>query len=1164
MSKYFYNIFDIIDFWKTNVEDEGYPLDTDCPSTVYNTGIVKLKCFINNICPFYKTPKKEDTLVFNSLTMGELTNKTESGTLNVLTTTSGLEGLHFTPKYIYRHNYMYQKNKDGNLEEIKPKGPGVVGADQTRYKKEQSWEIVQSVFDDNVSDKDTGVGCGSQSSWEYVERSINQSEMTEEDIRIDYNTKYYNQYKNSTYNIYGKTKELKEGETKRLELRIVQMPVQNRIHNNKKGVHWKVTKMTPLFKGEDFFIRFYKQAQEPNTESDQEGKIFRDPKYDALDIFSKSEQIIYEPYAFEWDVPGGENFWRFPNNAFRISGEIDKYFLETYNFYIQAYYIIEMEGSIPSSERYFIIIPERGFPTFIQFFTGLASSGHVSKMLGKPFEGISGSALIASKWFDIVVRNHLGRLSIQFKGDFKEPPPWIVERIDWGDIKGPSGESATFEEEYAALIVPHAKLSIWGGNIKTGFIFSPLQYQKKFISFIYPPRGNAKISSDSAAWEKDSQEMPDYGTGADYFETDPLWLPLNRENGSKGKHQILFNSGPPGLKDGKVGNKEPIHMDKPLFTGDAQFYENLDELDPKTDQEQEGYFHYGKTIRSFPNTVTRGVNASRLKVNKFKYVNSKKYKHQGFDLFIGMMCGDHLFSEAEDIDDAQEWKFPPFFDEFTEFVDGEWFLPACKTPILASLRLVSPEAEEPRWDDGTSIETGINDIPRGVGEIVVGSVDVNERVGSSNYFLDASNHVLSFSHSWTESGLTSMEHSGSIQFYLNRESNLNGDITEDYSGNVTDYLLALQDKTFYIEIWAGYDGKVEISEEEEEEEEILVEKPCNFTRIPGLYKMFTGLCEGGEVSYERGKIVMNCQLKDYTTILNGMKFFNSPWFDGVKDVVAINEILKFAGFRDQGSSDPGGLMADMAAATSSGGSKYHFVNKDGRVGLFETFALPAGYNRLEQPALKFNDGDPFIDAISKIAQLSSKIFYFDEFGIAHYEDFQDIIEKDYKNEKLLVPLYFFSTNPSELGGQLVFNKVEKNYDVSGTYNHIKIISMTPEMHMLIKDHLDWQSIENPDSGGFLGYQRTAYQSEGMFGSEEAVLEAVRKYTVGFKPKIKINFETYGLPLRATDIISIGGGEMGRAEIARVVKVDHTFDPKENRWWMSVECEKYQPISAATI
>jgi hypothetical protein len=198
-----------------------------------------------------------------------------------------------------------------------------------------------------------------------------------------------------------------------------------------------------------------------------------------------------------------------------------------------------------------------------------------------------------------------------------------------------------------------------------------------------------------------------------------------------------------------------------------------------------------------------------------------------------------------------------------------------------------------------------------------------------------------------------------------------------------------------------------------------------------------------------------------------------------------------------------------------------------------------------------------MDAVVKIAKRAGKVFFFDQFGIAHYENFQDIVEADYSGNVQLVPLYYFTTNPEQFPGQLIFNKLERNYEVSGVANHIKIMSNTPDFHLLIGDDLNWASMENPDSEGFIGFLKTIYQQESMFGSKEAMLDTIKKYSVAFRPKVKSKFETYGVPLRANDIIRVNG------EDTRVVKVTNNIVAEKNQWWMEVETEKYQIVQAST-
>ena len=75
-------------------------------------------------------------------------------------------------------------------------------------------------------------------------------------------------------------------------------------------------------------------------------------------------------------------------------------------------------------------------------------------------------------------------------------------------------------------------------------------------------------------------------------------------------------------------------------------------------------------------------------------------------------------------------------------------------------------------------------------------------------------------------------------------------------------------------------------------------------------------------------------------------------------------------------------------------------------------------------------------------------------------------------------------------------------------------------------------------------------SAGLFGLMDAI--------DAFDPERGVKFETYGLPLRATDIVSVN------KEIFRVIKVDHNFSAEKNLWWMTVDCQRFQPISRDDI
>ncbi|KKK95582.1 hypothetical protein LCGC14_2671360, partial [marine sediment metagenome] len=313
---------------------------------------------------------------------------------------------------------------------------------------------------------------------------------------------------------------------------------------------------------------------------------------------------------------------------------------------------------------------------------------------------------------------------------------------------------------------------------------------------------------------------------------------------------------------------------------------------------------------------------------------------------------------------------------------------------------------------------------------------------NNKYFVEATDHVLNYSDSWSSTEFTQIDHTGTINFLLNQEQ----PFADNY---VVNDLYGLQDKTFYIEIWAGY-------------------RNCSYSRANGFFKLFTGLCYGGTINYQYGKIIMSCKIVDYTAILEDQLFVNSPFFDGMRDINAIDEILKMTGFRYKGVFDPGSLVNVLNNSPDvDNNSTYHHI--DGRIFKFQKYALPSGYNRLDQPMFKFDMGTNFLDGIRQITKKSTKVFFFDQMGIAHYESIADLVKEDFLGKMPLEPLYKFTTNPEIFPGQMIFDKIEHNYTVEDVYNHIRIISNTPDFKPLFFDDLNWNAVENPDTEGFIGF-----------------------------------------------------------------------------------------------
>lgn len=1120
-NEYKENILDIIDAW-------GYALkDTCAPSSAINAGVVELKCFINNSCPFYESPYAESAHIFNQETLEQINKFFPDSLKNVLQVTENIDGMHFAARYVFRHNYIYQfksdvvvppgitdeelyvTNFETYFEEIRNISSGSIGANETRYKPEQTWMVVPSVFTKCLgdSDSDSSLGCDPEAAWTYID-IVAKSDATERDMGYDYKSDYFQSYKDSL-NSDGT---IKEGAEAKILPHHIQVPLQAAVFGeNNKGVHWRLNKRTPLFQGEDFFIRFFKMAKKLTSNNNSVTSAFTDSYYEGLDITSTKDATL--------ETRDGEDTIVKPvNYAIRHPGkESKKPELNIYDLYNQSYYVIEL-GYKNITDNYFILIPERGYPTFVNFVSA-NDNLMVSKKYGDPFTAVSGSQLINAEYFDITVRNHLGRLIIQFGGDGLENiPPWIVTRTDWfRDDDGITGEPGDPETKIRSLFVPRGIMSLWGGNVRCGFIFTPLQYRSKYVSFIYPPLETSELSDMGSAF---NSSPPTEISSRENYAFRELYFTLP----SQGNHRLTFSAADFFIENiaKSISFVGVPKFKQELFIQDSQFYVETKETDRGISTEKKyGSFFYEKTIKEFSDDAgALNLKTANITVKKNRYLNNTKTRQQLFDILIGMMSGDHFFTNALWISPRGSLG-PPikeavFRSDLTEntpssLPDDAWFLPDCKTPVITSLRLISDPSGTTRWDDGTSIKDGVAFTPF---------------EGDSPYFIDASDHVLSYGDSWSSSNLSEVEHTGTLQFYLNRGMPV--------SNNVTDALMALQNKTFYVDIWIGY-------------------RSCNFTKIDGYYKLFTGLCHGGSIDYEYGKTIMSCKIEDYSAVLKGMRVFNSPWFDGMKDVIAIREIMQMAGFRDKGKYDPGALIKHLSDSAINNKSGIFFHHFDGRMFKQEPFALPMSYSILDQASYKYKSGTSYMDMIADIAKKSGKVFFFDEFGIAHYENPQDLIKADFLGESFVIPLYYFTTNPEINPGQLVFNKVERSYGVDGMYNKIRIISMTPDFSMISSGDINWSSISNPETEGFLGYEKIRFVQEGLFGSKEAVADAIRNYRVGFRPKIHVKFETYGVPLRINDIVRING------EDCRVVSVSHTVNAETNSWMMKVDCEKYQTV-----
>ncbi|MCF7795987.1 hypothetical protein K9M42_02740 [Patescibacteria group bacterium] len=1008
-----------------------------------NVGDVNIKCFIHSTCPFVKIQRAEQPIVFNSVTLNDIIQSGGYNYASKITAIQGIEGIFIQPRYCYRHNYLYNSTLMYPSNEISHSMGTIF--DSFKYKdeckREQSWIMIHSAYDRYIFDmfeQDASIAlCSSFPVWTYSNERVN-SNITEIDIKNDYKKEAINDYNCP------------------IDSNLIQCMKQSATSGCVgTPLHWRIQKDTSLYRGEDFFIDFFKKEKKSLAPNIRDSGVYMSEEY-------------YEPLNVYNDPRTNSVFDNIPINAAvrQISNKDDpsKDDINSYNFYNQSYYIVELGVKDPNY-NYFIIIPEKSYPIFVHLKDGY-SRRLIADGMGSQYSGCNGNVLIDAEHLRITVRNHLEYLIIQFEIDINGNS----ETLPLWKIKKTVGVGQEDEGEDTPLFVPEGKISIWGGNITTSIHFSPLQYKFHTVELSYPP----SISEGGSYILNSKDDINNYVLTDDQVTPLPKVMSL-----SKGaKHYIKLSEHDIDKLDKTKFNS--INYSKKitekLFVQDAQEYIEHDEND-SNEKKNEGSYFFKDTIKkkSYYSSKT-GNSLSLIKIDQRLSYSDEEYFYFLIDIIL--KCGGHSFEGGS----------------------GNWELDTCKTPILTSIRVGGYENNEDRW--------------------------------YNNGYIDASDHVLSFEDNWKMSSFSEMDHSGSISFLLNKDLDINTD------NDISNELANLSLKNFYIEIWAGYRTPEKIKDQ-------------LYSKMDGYYCLFTGFCTGGRIEQSYAKQIMVADVYDYTKILQDQIFINSPFYDGVRDINAVYGILKKAGFKSQNSGDPCYLIEKISKDVSLEEKELKY--KDGRKFRVEHYALPAAYQRLQQANFKFGDGTSLYDGIKNIAERASKLFYFNQYGEAHFENYYDMVFKHLQGLNVFDPLFYFTTNPKYWIGQQVFNKVDHTYDMDSVYNTLFIRTNNVDMNYIIADYVNKSSIVDKDSVGFVGYPKQMYQREGMFSSLSAVQKIMNMYTAMFKPIKKISFETYGLPIRGGDIIALNNASF------RVNTVSNKIDPQQNQWWMTIEAEKFFPL-----
>lgn len=1110
-------------------------------------GVLRCRCMLWEPNPIMQRPAQKQTFVYNSETMRhfsqEVTNKLSFMPMSPHGPTMG-------EIYYYRDTFV---EVEGSI----PTGAEINGNDVTKIRNwkskplfdsngvpTESWVDHQTfvamedlfgtkpTFDgacDDCSKNESGQTVKSASPiWTVQEKEFPGGLGGDEFTQVDSDaglTQSLNAFLSSP--IANVSSFMKEYAKRRIATRY--LPVQHRTSEEYRGnvenpsittediqslpVHWGVEKKTPLFRGEDFFVEFHKNAHASDVVATT--FPFRSD-YDWLDNLTSPDG----------DVPVNGGVVNVDQD-----GEIEQETIDRYNLRTQPYYLVEIGAGRDSDDHYAILFAYNAKPVFIHVgkFPILLPQGEgeqpklkylrnrtVSRKLST--YKISSQTLMDRDSMRMTVQNVMGSIIITFDGF--ESEPWIISRSDYEiddalleDESEDDDEDDPITENYAEMavpmMVPPTPIRIFGGHLSSSFTFGPLHYEDR-VEFTIP----------QAICVKGPLEERDLN----------LFL---RESANNIAGQPVY------FQDAEVYYEH--------VKGQSKVSPKITTLDQQSITKIKGE---GKNTipveESFQNA--EGEALSFIQIQKItNLLGARSYTREfgGNEVDEGNSGGQN---QSGNLAGLQDLIWVKYFNAKYAMGSGDYTLPGWKL-----FNVISPAAT------GWTMY-----VPPGRGERMLRPIDVSHLVEN-----------ISIKGSYTNN--SKVERSGSITFRLNfgqdrKDSGIS--VTGDSSDADIDharYVASLNGQNFWLRIYAWWEGGYMSGDGYSESSPFSTSNPT---------VLFTGFANGGDIEIETVSRTMTCQLFDYSKILEDSQFLNSPFFDGMRDFNAVNEVINMWGF-DSGDENgdpeddydnfpPASDIKRLANSTTANVVGY---SVNGEKVYNREFALPQSYDMLQSPTFKFEDGSTGDAAIQKFSNISGKVSYFDRYGIFQYAMRPDILWFDL-HESDRRPRWRFYASP-----RLIPDDACNRFDMLsiGSYgwrraqgdvvNEIQILSATPQGEILISGGVNHAGKHDPTRPGYIGYTKRLMQMDGIFGSEEAVRNIAKYYEGFYIPPVLINWKSIGFAaIQPMDIVTFTGLDIDEffpggyfdqnynTATLILTSVNMDINPKENSWENSYEGE----------
>lgn len=984
---------------------------------------------------------------------------------------------------------------------------------------------------------------------------------------------------------------VKEEEKEKVTYWPYQMAKQS--SNGQSPVHWTLHKYTKVWQGCDFHIHIKKYKRldagiDPCIVENDKGQTSFSPEcYDQEnDQFTEPDLVMPDLVMPEWPsyaylmyvLPSGgpvDYVHKISNEAYSYAGPDDTDSEDYWEQFVTSevnarqdfwwlykpYLLIEIGWEHPE-HNYFIELVRGRKPRFIhlgmewdhperlyndEIYEDTKGWKYMRKArVLSTYEGATTDALFTGEEFRIAVRHHLGKLIITFQG--YESQPWVIARKD---VK--KGKPRV--KEAHACIVPNGFLRLHGGNMSAKINFGYTKYPESGEWIVDDIQADSKNAGDSNL----------------YISLTTMGNIAGENNPTENVMQSHFGN------DKKVG---PTNM-KPGIDCDAYYVKEYMKNQPNSSLNVYQKFknQYRQVGRGFVQINNNKVPRHIVHGKEHKVILSNRGKQKKFK-----------FGQNDQLADSYDYKdYSSSFDVTIKLRAGSTIMPA----------------KDEEWN---SI---FGNTPYSFGNVLTPIVNQTRCIvtGGSKPtagmpVLDITSLVTNLTDHWTAEEFSSLEHEATLKCYMPIGVPMGTPETtagqDPYALATAQELWRLHDKTFYVTIAFWWDTGVGLRYAPGND----LNGPEPAYNDPVLTQM-TGLAFGGEFERSANKLFMKIKVKDYMDALKKQYIFNSPFFDAVSDTLAIYELAKLAGFDDAPNvSDfyPSGTLPKIdrrplryLQKVLENPAQYDYYH-NGKFSRTKYYSLPAAYADLANPAVRFQNGEAYDSCMKKLAQYAGKTVYFDQYGVLKYENtpaYEVAFSSPNSSFSVYEPVFRFVTSPhvnipptpDDGGGQylsdgfifdpsqhaahLVYNVVRYGRAVEDAVNTIVITSASKNIFgadtleesiggYIVEGHTFMEQLWEPDTEGFFGFRKAFYQSNGVFGDLRGVRNALLHYARMKYPPTYVTFETYGVPgLKALDIVTLDN------ELFYITDISHEIDPKENKWWMTIQGEWFKPFRGDT-